>query len=91
MGSPIKAAAAGKVIFAGWKSVYGRTVIIKHPDGKQTLYAHTQKILVKDQQMVKKGQKIATVGVSGNTTGPHLHFEVRIGDKVYDPLRYLSH
>lgn len=91
IGSPIKAAAAGKVVFAGWKSVYGRTVIIEHPDGKKTLYAHAQKILVKDQQAVKRGQTIATVGLSGNTTGPHLHFEVRIGDKTYDPLRYLSH
>ncbi len=91
IGSPIKAAAAGKVIFTGWKSVYGRTVILEHPDGKKTLYAHTQKILVQNMQTVKSGQTIATVGVSGNTTGPHLHFEVRIGDKTYDPLRYLGH
>lgn len=91
MGTPIKAAAAGKVVFVGWKDIYGRTVIIEHADGKRTLYAHAQKILVRDQQRVAKGQAIATVGVSGRTTGPHLHFEVKIGDKVYDPLRYLSH
>lgn len=90
-GSPIKAAAAGRVIFAGWKEVYGRTVILEHPDGKQTLYAHTKKILVKDHQIVKRGQTIATVGMSGRTTGPHLHFEVRVGEKIYDPLKYLSH
>jgi len=90
IGSPIKAANAGEVVFAGWKSVYGRTVIIEHPDGKRTLYAHTQKILVKNGQKVKRGQNIATVGMSGNTTGPHLHFEVRIGDKVYDPMKYLK-
>ena len=90
LGSPIKAAAAGRVVFTGWKSVYGRTVIIKHSDGKETLYAHTQKILVNDKQMVKRGQTIATVGMTGRTTGPHLHFEVRIGDKVYDPLKYLN-
>lgn len=91
MGTPIKAAAAGTVVFAGWKDVYGRTVIIEHPDGKRTLYAHAEKILVCEQQKVSKGQTIATIGVSGRTTGPHLHFEVKIGDKVYDPLRYLSH
>lgn len=91
MGSPIKAAAAGQVIFAGWKSVYGRTVIIEHPDGKTTLYAHTQRNMVQNGQIVKRGQTIATVGMSGNTTGPHLHFEVRIGDKAYDPMKYLKH
>lgn len=91
LGSPIKAAAAGKVIFTGWKSVYGRTVILQHPDGKETLYAHTQKIMVSDNQIVKRGQTIATVGMSGRTTGPHLHFEVRVGDKVYDPMKYLNH
>ncbi|CFX02478.1 Duplicated hybrid motif [Syntrophomonas zehnderi OL-4] len=91
MGTPIKSAAAGTVIFVGWKDVYGRTVIIEHPDGKRTLYAHAQKILVGDQQKVSRGQTIATIGVSGRTTGPHLHFEVKIGDKAYDPLRYLSH
>jgi len=91
LGTPIKAAAAGTVIFTGWKAIYGRTVIIEHPDGKQTLYAHTQKILVRNQQAVERGQTIATVGVSGRTTGPHLHFEVKIGNKVYDPWKYLKH
>lgn len=90
-GSPIKAAAPGKVTFAGWKAVYGRTIVIKHPDGKETLYAHTQKILVKDQQIIKQGQTIATVGTSGRTTGPHLHFEVRDEGKIYDPMKYLKH
>ena len=90
-GTPIKAAADGLVTFAGWKSVYGRTVIIRHNDGKSTLYAHTQKILVKEKQLVKQGQVIARVGVSGNTTGPHLHFEIRKGDKCFNPLSYLTH
>lgn len=91
LGTPIKSAAAGRVIFTGWKAVYGRTVIIQHPDGKETLYAHTQSILVNDNQIVKRGQTIATVGISGRTTGPHLHFEVRVGDKTYDPMKYLNH
>jgi len=90
-GTPIKAADDGVVTFAGWKSVYGRTVIIRHNDGKSTLYAHTQKILVKEQQQVNRGQVIARVGVSGNTTGPHLHFEIRKGDKCFNPLSYLNH
>lgn len=91
LGTPIKAAADGVVTFAGWKDVYGNTVIIQHSDGKSTLYAHAQKILVKEKQSVKRGQQIARVGISGRTTGPHLHFEIRIGDKCYDPLKYLNH
>lgn len=91
IGTPIKAAADGKVVFVGWKNVYGRTVIVEHHDGKRTLYAHTQKIMVNNNQRVIKGQTIATVGMSGRTTGPHLHFEVKMGDKVYDPWRYLVH
>lgn len=90
-GTPIKAAANGVVTFAGWKNVYGNTVIIRHDDGKNTLYAHTQKILVKEKQRVKRGQVIARVGVSGRSTGPHLHFEIRIGEKCYNPLNYLNH
>lgn len=90
-GTPIKAAADGVVTFVGWKSVYGNTVIIQHADGKSSLYAHAQQILVKEKQRVKQGQEIARVGVSGRTTGPHLHFEIRIGDKCYDPLNYLKH
>lgn len=90
-GTPIKAAANGVVTFAGWKNVYGNTVIIRHDDGKSTLYAHTQKILVKEKQRVKRGQVIARVGVSGRSTGPHLHFEIRIGEKCYNPLNYLNH
>jgi murein DD-endopeptidase MepM/ murein hydrolase activator NlpD len=91
LGTPIKAAAAGTIIFAGWKNIYGRTVIIQHTDGKCTLYAHTQKILVKENQRVTRGQVIAKVGVSGNTTGPHLHFEVRQGKQTVNPLSYLKH
>jgi len=91
LGTPIKAAAAGTIIFAGWKNIYGRTVMIQHADGKCTLYAHAQKILVRVNQRVTKGQVIAKVGVSGNSTGPHLHFEVRKGNQVVNPLSYLNH
>jgi murein DD-endopeptidase MepM/ murein hydrolase activator NlpD len=90
LGTPIKAAANGVVTYTGWKSVYGRTVIIQHDDGKSTLYAHTQKILVKEKQQVKRGQVIARVGVSGNSTGPHLHFEIRQGTSCLNPLGLLT-
>jgi len=89
IGTPIHAAAAGKVSFAGYKSIYGRTVIIDHTGGRQTLYAHTQNIYVKAGDRVNAGQTIATVGISGVTTGPHVHFEVRVGNKASNPLAYL--
>ena len=89
IGTQIHAAAAGKVSFAGYKPIYGRTVIIDHAGGRQTLYAHTQDIYVKVGDRVYTGQTIATVGISGITTGPHVHFEVRVGNKVSNPLAYL--
>lgn len=89
-GSPIKAAADGVVIFSGTKSVYGKTVIIRHSDGKETLYAHAQSLLVTKNQKVRKGQIIALVGTTGRTTGPHVHFEVKKNGKTVDPLKYLQ-
>jgi LysM repeat protein len=89
IGDSIKAADDGIVSFADYKSVYGRTVIIDHANKQQTLYAHLQNIYVKKGQEVRKGQKIATCGISGRTTGPHLHFEVREDSDTYDPLKYL--
>jgi murein DD-endopeptidase MepM/ murein hydrolase activator NlpD len=88
-GTPIYAACAGTVSFVGIKPVYGRTVIIDHADGKRTLYAHTQKIYVKNGENVKGGEIIAAVGTSGVTTGPHLHFEVRYDNKTINPLKFL--
>ncbi|MGE5397572.1 MAG: peptidoglycan DD-metalloendopeptidase family protein [Chitinophagales bacterium] len=89
--TPIKAAASGTVIFAGVRSkVYGRTVIIQHPNGTKTLYAHAKKVLVKKGQLVDKGESIALVGVSGRTTGPHVHFEVYRSGNTVDPARYLK-
>lgn len=91
IGDSIKSAASGKVTYVGYKSVYGRTVIIKHPDGKETVYAHCQKILVNKNEYVVKGQSIATIGMTGNTTGPHVHFEVRIAGDADNPLKYLRY
>jgi len=88
-GAPIKAAADGIVTFSGSKSVYGKTVIIRHDDGRETLYAHAQSILVHKNQKVREGQIIALVGTTGRTTGPHLHFEVRVNGKNVNPLNQL--
>lgn len=81
MSSPIYAAADGTVIIAkangAWNGGYGNYVVISHPNGTETLYAHAEKILVTAGQQVSQGDKIAKIGVTGETTGPHLHFEVR--------------
>lgn len=89
MGDPIKACAAGTVAFTGYKPVYGKTVIIEHPDGKETLYGHVQSIKVAKGDTVARGEVIATVGMTGRTTGPHLHLEVRNKGELCNPLTVL--
>ncbi|MBD2844766.1 peptidoglycan DD-metalloendopeptidase family protein [Paenibacillus sp. IB182496] len=90
-GTPIYAAEAGTVIVAQVTSGYGNTVIIDHGNGIWTLYAHIRNggIKVESGEQVKRGQKIAEVGTTGNSTGPHLHFEVRENEKPVDPMGYL--
>lgn len=88
-GTPIVAAGAGVVVFAGWHPAYGRQVDVDHGDGVVTRYAHASKLLVRAGDIVKRGQRIALVGSSGRSTGPHLHFEVRVEDQAFDPLAYL--
>ncbi|EHL10586.1 hypothetical protein HMPREF9629_00801 [Peptoanaerobacter stomatis] len=90
MGTPIISADNGKVIYAGPKSTYGNTVMIDHGSGVVTLYAHCSSIDVSVGQTVSKGQVIAKVGTSGRSTGPHLHFEVRINGEFTDPLPYVK-
>lgn len=89
LGDPVQAAAGGVVSFTGYISLYGNTVIIDHPNGKQTLYAHLNATKVKSGDRVARGAIIATVGSTGRSTGPHLHFEIKQGDTREDPLVYL--
>ena len=88
-GTSIKAAAAGKVIFAGTKWSLGNMVTIQHTSGYQTFYSHMSKILVKKGERVKQGQVIGREGSSGISTGPHLHFSILRHGKYLDPARYL--
>jgi murein DD-endopeptidase MepM/ murein hydrolase activator NlpD len=90
LGTPIKTARAGTVLYAGTQKGYGLIAIVEHPNGMTTLYAHNRDLRVKTGQAVRQGQVIATVGESGRTTGPHLHFEVRKDGVPVDPLDYLG-
>ncbi|MGP1471784.1 MAG: murein hydrolase activator EnvC family protein [Schwartzia sp. (in: firmicutes)] len=88
-GDPIHAAAAGQVIYSGWISGYGYAVILDHGGGISTLYGHNEALAVSEGQMVAQGQVIAYCGSTGNSTGPHCHFEVREGGEPVEPLGYL--
>ena len=88
-GRPIVAAAAGKVVHSGWMGGYGKTVVVSHPGGTTTLYAHCSSLLVKSGTNVKRGQRIALVGSTGRSTGNHLHFEVRKSGTPMNPIKYL--
>ena len=90
-GTPIRAAAPGTVASAGWEGGYGRAVRIRHHDGTETLYAHNSRVLVGSGQRVAAGKTIAREGSTGNVTGPHLHFEVRVHGDSLDPLAWLRH
>ena len=90
IGDPIKAADSGQVVYAGNElNGYGNLMLIKHKDGWITAYAHNDKLLVKKGAQVARGQKIATMGKTGNVKTPQLHFEVRYKTKVVDPQKYL--
>ena len=87
-GTAIKAADSGVVSFSGWNGGYGFMVRIEHGGGASTLYAHASKLLVSQNQQVTKGDVIALVGNTGNSYGPHLHFEIRVKDSPVNPLNY---
>ncbi len=88
-GTPVRAPAAGRVSLAGVQSDYGLTVILDHGRGVKTLYGHLQKVSVSRGQKVQQGQLIGLTGNSGNSSGPHLHYEVIANGKPVNPRRYL--
>jgi murein DD-endopeptidase MepM/ murein hydrolase activator NlpD len=87
-GSPIVASADGKVAFVGRKGGYGNTVILDHGGSLSTLYAHNSSTRVKEGDWVTRGQEISEVGTSGRSTGPHLHYEVRVNGVPINPKRF---
>lgn len=88
IGQPIVAAAEGLVVHAGWRGGYGLAVVIDHGGGLATLYAHQSWMAVSEGQVVEQGQKIGEVGSTGWSTGPHLHFEVRVNGEPKDPMQW---
>lgn len=88
-GTKMTPAASGTVTYAGYRGSYGNLVIISHGNGIETYYAHCNKIYVKAGDEVKLDDTIATVGSTGNSTGPHLHLEIRINNKIVNPQNYL--
>lgn len=89
-GTPVKAAGKGVVTYAGWLSGYGKAVIINHGYGIQSVYGHNSQILVEVGQSVKRGDIIAKSGNTGRSTGPHVHFEIRVNGNPVDPMKYLA-
>lgn len=88
-GTPIKAAASGTVVFSGRKGSFGKMLVISHGNGVQTYYAHCSKLLANVGDKVSQGEVIANVGSTGNSTGNHLHLEVRVNGKSYNPQKYV--
>lgn len=89
MGAPVVSGAAGRVSFVGWQNGYGQLVIVDHGGGLTTKYGHLSHIDVELDQTVSRGQLVGKVGSTGRSTGPHLHYEVRINDQPVNPLPYL--
>ncbi|WEX07310.1 peptidoglycan DD-metalloendopeptidase family protein [Chelativorans sp. AA-79] len=89
-GSPVRAAAAGTIVEAGWNGGYGRMIEIDHGDGMRTRYAHLSGMLVRKGDKVSDGEVIGRVGSSGRSTGPHLHYEVRKGGVPVNPQKFMT-
>lgn len=89
-GTAVLASGDGKVVFAGYRGSFGKLVEIEHAQGVITRYAHLDKFAIKKGQEVQAGQKLGTVGTTGRVTGPHLHFEVLVGDRHVDPLMVVA-
>jgi len=89
LGAPVVAGASGKISFVGWQNGYGQLVVVDHGGGLTTRYGHLSHIDVDAGQQVSRGQLVGKVGSTGRSTGPHLHYEVRINDAPVNPLEYL--
>jgi len=89
-GTPIRSTADGIVTYVGWQSAYGRLIKIKHDFGIETRYAHLSKFRVKEGERVSRGQHIGDMGNTGRSTGTHLHYEIRIGGKAINPMKYIK-
>lgn len=89
-GTPVSAAASGKVVFAGWHPQYGKMLEIDHGNGLVSRYAHASNLAVGEGELVVRGQRVASVGSTGRSTGPHLHFEVRLNGVPQNPVRFLA-
>ncbi len=86
-GTPVAAALGGTVVFSGWQESYGNYILLDHQNGFRTLYAHCRALLAKEGERVRAGERIAFSGQTGETTGPHLHFEVLLDGRHLDPAQ----
>ncbi len=89
IGTPVKAAASGTVTFSGFKGSYGYLLVISHGNGVETYYGHCSKLYATVGQKVSQGEVVSAVGNTGNSTGPHLHLEIRVNGVAYNPQNYL--
>jgi len=90
MGTPVRASADGVVLHAGWNGGYGKCVIVDHGHGYQTWYGHLSRMDVIEGQEIRQGEVLGAVGRTGHATGPHLHYEVRLGSTPVNPYRFLA-
>ncbi len=88
--TPCRIAAAGTVVFAGWRNGYGKTIIVDHGDGIHTLYGHLSRLRVSRGQWVEEGAVLGSTGTTGHTSGPHLHYEILVNGRPVDPGPYLA-
>lgn len=89
IGTPVKASASGRVVFAGKELYWGNAVFIEHRDGIVSKYGHMSEIKIRRGESVSRGDVIGLIGMSGRTTGPHLHYQIEIGDKAVDPAKFV--
>ena len=89
LGTPVYSARSGKVVWAGWRGDYGFLVTVAHGHGERSMYAHLSRIDVRVGVWIGQGVRVGLIGATGDATGPHLHFEVRLRSAAVDPLRAL--